>query len=345
MNYEKRLAFVVFLILLQIVQSVERFECNILEPACRRKLEQKARGISERKNNGQCNYQDLWLIPGRADASCTRPDAKKLVEIDPRQVKITPAIVKFPGCFTIEIKNVRILNDKDVLTNSFFAKSEYYWLNVKQFSELKCQNASNNGCGGYGNNCYYCDICESLNAATEVSDAVKIHNELTDQFKGLNCPKHAGLYTFKKEFCFNDWSSFDQNGDCQLDFLQTDQTDLKSALTSLQQIGYGTVVAKVRLAYNATGAIARKRDAKANQIKRMVERELAERKKSWDINRGQFEKFQQWYIDYRQNIWHREEYLPWLLYENELACLRLTFDVCERNPRPKPYGGQGYTCD
>lgn len=81
-----------------------------------------------------------------------RPDAKKLVDIDPRQVHIKPAVVKFPGCFTVEIRNVRVHDNHDVLSNSFFAKSEYQWLNLKEFSDVKCQNASNNGCGGFGNN-------------------------------------------------------------------------------------------------------------------------------------------------------------------------------------------------
>uniref|UniRef100_A0A915E551 DUF7753 domain-containing protein n=1 Tax=Ditylenchus dipsaci TaxID=166011 RepID=A0A915E551_9BILA len=131
-----------------------------------------------------------------------------------------------------------------------------------------------------------------------------------------------------------------------MDFLDSDKSDIKSALSSLQQIGYGTVVAKIRLAYNATKSIERKKALKESQIEKTVLNELEERRKTWDISKGQFEKFQQWYVDYRKNIWHREEYLPWLLYENEISCLRLTFDVCERLPRQRlPYSGQGYTCD
>lgn len=59
------------------------------------------------------------------------------------------------------------------------------------------------------------------------------------------------------------------------------------------------------MASNATGTIARKRTLKEAQIERMVAAELEERKQNWDINKGQFDKFQQWYIDYRKNIWHR----------------------------------------
>ena len=74
-----------------------------------------------------------------------RPNARRLVEIDPRQVKIRPPLIRFPGCFTVEIKNLRVLKNDDVLGNSFFAKSEYQWLNVKQFGSMKCQNATSNG--------------------------------------------------------------------------------------------------------------------------------------------------------------------------------------------------------
>lgn len=83
-----------------------------------------------------------------------RAGAKKLVDIDHRQVSIQPPIVKFPGCFVVEIKNIRIYDSVEVLGSSIFAKAEYQWLNVKEFANLKCQNASSNGCGGFGNNWY-----------------------------------------------------------------------------------------------------------------------------------------------------------------------------------------------
>uniref|UniRef100_A0A7E4VPI5 DUF7753 domain-containing protein n=1 Tax=Panagrellus redivivus TaxID=6233 RepID=A0A7E4VPI5_PANRE len=336
------LCIVVVVALLTLLDAIDPLQCDVFDPACRARIQAAGNGHSVRhRAQNKCQYQDIWLIPGRADASCTRPDAKRLVDIDPRQVHIKPAVVKFPGCFTVEIRNVRVHDSSEVLSNSFFAKSEYQWLNVKEFSDVKCQNATNNGCGGYGNNCYYCDICESLRAIDKNGDS----EGFSEQFRGLNCPRKAGYYTFRKEFCFNDWTAFDADGDCQMDFLQSDKSDYKGALQSLQQIGYGTVVAKIRMAYNATNAINNKRSTKEAQIEATVMRELEERRRNWDINRGQFEKFQSWYIEYRKNIWHREEYLPWLLYENEISCLRVTFDVCERVPRRKPYGGAGYTCD
>lgn len=44
---------------------------------------------------------------------------------------------------------------------------------------------------------------------------------------------------YRKEFCFNDWSAFDTDNDCQFDFFQGDKlSDYRSAFASLQQIGY-----------------------------------------------------------------------------------------------------------
>uniref|UniRef100_A0A8R1DSR3 DUF7753 domain-containing protein n=2 Tax=Caenorhabditis japonica TaxID=281687 RepID=A0A8R1DSR3_CAEJA len=200
------------------------------------------------------------------------------------------------------MENVKDL--PEALDNSFFAKAEYQWWNVKDFSNMKCQNASNNGCGGYGNNCYFCDVCESL-TDLEHRDDETAQNTLAGQLKGINCPQKPGFYTFRKEFCFNDWSAFDADGDCEMDFLQGDRGDYKSAFGSLQQVGYGSVIAKIRLAFNATGSILRKRELKEEQIEATVAKELEERRRTWDVNNGQFDKFSQWYIEYRKNLWHK----------------------------------------
>ncbi|WKX95452.1 hypothetical protein Q1695_012144 [Nippostrongylus brasiliensis] len=322
-----------------------QLNCDILDPECRAQYRSGSKfNDLRRKVKNRCNYQDVWLIPGRADASCTRPGAKRVLDINPGQVHIKPEVVRVPGCFTLEIKNLRVKDDPDAIGNSFFAKAEYQWWNVKDFSNLKCQNASNNGCGGYGNNCFYCDVCHALteidHGDTDMSDTI------ANQLRGIKCPKRPGFYTFRKEFCFNDWSAFDSDGDCEMDFLQGDKGDYKGALASLQQVGYGSVIAKIRLAFNATGTIARKRLLKEAQIEETVAKELEERRRTWDVNNGQFDKFSQWYIEYRKNIWHKDDYLPWLLYENEISCLKITFDVCERPPRRINYGGRvRYTCE
>ena len=72
----------------------------------------------------------------------------------------------------------------------------------------------------------------------------------------MNCPSEPGYYTFRKQFCFNDWHWLDNNGyscandeasfiqsiprDCRLDFLSEaeDQNGLRAAMAALQQVGY-----------------------------------------------------------------------------------------------------------
>ncbi|PAV90122.1 hypothetical protein WR25_13326 [Diploscapter pachys] len=278
----------IFVISILVHFCVEaQLDCDILDPECRAKYRSGFRyNDLRRKVNSRCNYEDIWLIPGRADASCTHPGAKKILEINPSQVHIKPEVVKFPGCFTLEIKNLKKIDSSGDQTS------------------------------------------------------------LASQLKGINCPQHPGFYTFRKEFCFNDWSAFDTDGDCEMDFLAGDRGDYKGALASLQQVGYGSVIAKIRLAFNATGAVERKKRVKEAQIEETVARELEERRRTWDVNNGQFDKFSQWYIEYRKNLWHKDDYLPWLVYENEISCLKLTFDVCERPPRKIYYGTRNrYTCE
>ncbi|VDM67409.1 unnamed protein product [Strongylus vulgaris] len=265
--------------------------------------------------NSSRSFSNFFFQYKEGILDSARPGAKRVLEINPGQVRIKPDVVRLPGCFTLEIKNLRVKDDPDIIGNSFFAKAEYQWWNVKDFSNLKCQNASNNGCVYTWQSArrmnpfttdfvpFYCDVCQSL---TEIdSGDASVSDSIASQLKGISCPKRPGFYTFRKEFCFNDWAAFDSDGDCEMDFLQGDKGDYKGALASLQQVGYGSVIAKIRLAFNATGNIERKRILKEAQIEESVARELEERRRTWDVNNGQFDKFSQWYIEYRKNIWHK----------------------------------------
>lgn len=44
---------------------------------------------------------------------------------------------------------------------------------------------------------------------------------------------------------------------------------------------------------------------KEAQIEESVMKELEERRRTWDVNNGQFDRFRQWYIGYRKDIWHK----------------------------------------
>ncbi|KAK5982104.1 hypothetical protein GCK32_008651 [Trichostrongylus colubriformis] len=93
---------------------------------------------------------------------------------------------------------------------------------------------------------------------------------IASQLRGIKCPQRPCSYTFRKEFCFNHWSAFDSDGDCEMDFLQGDKGDYRGAFATLQQVCYNSVIAKIRLAFNATGAVERKRLLKDAQIEETV---------------------------------------------------------------------------
>jgi len=282
----------------------------------------------------------FWLIPGKAN-DCTKPSSKKLLTIDPSSVVISPNPVKLPGCFTISMK---VSVQQADVPRSFLSKVEYYWNNVPQFSSLPCQNSSANGCGGYGNNCVYCDICHNLQEIDKNSNKPQIAN----QFKDIDCPQKSGDYFLKKEFCFNDFSEFDKDHDCKLDFLQNGQagSNYKDAFKNLQQIGYGTVTAKFILSYNATPEQQKNMDKKLNDIAKSIDQELEKKRqeKQWALDNEQYQTFRDWYIQYRKDTWHKQDYLPWLLYYNEIGCMTVSFDVCDKQPTPAATGASSFQC-
>uniref|UniRef100_A0A0N5AKB7 Laminin N-terminal domain-containing protein n=1 Tax=Syphacia muris TaxID=451379 RepID=A0A0N5AKB7_9BILA len=50
-----------------------QLDCDILDPSCRARYRQNVEAIRPTLNSqSRCNYQDIWLIPGRADASCSK---------------------------------------------------------------------------------------------------------------------------------------------------------------------------------------------------------------------------------------------------------------------------------
>lgn len=282
----------------------------------------------------------FWLIPGKAN-DCTKPTGKKLLSVDANSVTITPNPIKLPGCFTL---NMKVDVQQVDVPKSFFAKVEYNWWNLPQFSSLPCQNSSANGCGGFGNNCYYCDICKSL---TDV-DTTTSKSNLVAQFKSLSCPDKAGPYNFKREFCFNDFSDLDKDNNCQLDFLENGQAgdNYQDSLKNLKQLGYGTVVAKFTLSYNATSDQSDKKKSKEAEIEKTIEKELEAKRKenNWAVDDAQYITFRNWYVQYRKDTWHKQEYLPWLLYYNEIGCMTVSFDVCDKQPTPAASGASAFQC-
>jgi len=129
----------------------------------------------------------------------------------------------------------------------------------------------------------------------------------------------------------------DEDHNCQIDLLEKAGEELgsyKSAFQALQQLGYGTVIAKFTLAHNATAPQEEKKRVKEEEITGVWTKELEQRRSTWDVGNGHFEKFREWYIQYQKDLWHKNKYLPWLVFTNEMACLSVTFDVCDKEPTP-----------
>jgi hypothetical protein len=173
-------------------------------------------------------------------------------------------------------------------------------------------------------------------------------SQLVGQFKNIDCPQKAGPYILKREFCFNDFSDFDKDKDCKLDFLQNNQagTNYKDAVKNLQQLGYGTVVSKFILSYNATRDQQQNKRTKEAEIAKQIDAELEKKREEnhWALDDDQYKKFRDWYIDYRKNTWHKMDYLPWLLYYNEIGCMTVSFDVCDKQPTPASTGASSFQC-
>jgi len=321
----------IFLIGIFLLESYADAACDPRLPHC------KDQGSS---SGPRKDCKPFWLIPGKAN-DCTKPSKNKLLSIDANSVTITPNPIKLPGCFTL---NMKVDVQQVDVPKNFFAKVEYNWWNLPQFSSLPCQNSSANGCGGYGNNCYYCDICNSLQDVDKVSGK----STIVSQFKSLSCPKKAGPYNFKREFCFNDFSDLDKDNDCQFDILQNGQAaeNYKDALKNLKQAGYGTVVAKFTLSYNATDTQVDKKKSKEGEIEKTIEKELEAKRKenNWAVDDKQYITFRNWYVQYRKDTWHKQEYLPWLLYYNEIGCMTVSFDVCDKQPTPASSGASAFQC-
>uniref|UniRef100_A0A915K6B8 DUF7753 domain-containing protein n=1 Tax=Romanomermis culicivorax TaxID=13658 RepID=A0A915K6B8_ROMCU len=192
---------------------------------------------------------------------------------------------------------------------------------------------------------FYCDVCNSLEKLKHDPSVSK--DQLGRQFSDLTCPSKAGVYSFSREFCFNDFREFDKDNDCQFDFLQEDglAKTYKDALKNLQQVGYGTVTAKFTLSTNATDDQEKQKFNKEQEIERDIERDLTKRRleNGWDVDNEQYLVFKRWFTQLRKDQWHKQEYLPWLLYYNRVGCLSVSFNVCDKEPTPLSRG-QTWQC-
>ncbi|VDP12260.1 unnamed protein product, partial [Soboliphyme baturini] len=163
--------------------------CNPFLPHCR----DKGQSSSEM---AKPKCKPRYLIAGKA-TDCTKPGRQKIIDIDVTTVVIRPNPPQFPGCLTVEfVVNVRSNN----LPQSFFTKVEFASFNIPQISKLPCFNALDNGCGGYGNNCYYCDVCNVLG---ELQANRNLKGEFASQFGDVRCPRQPGRYKVQRKICLD----------------------------------------------------------------------------------------------------------------------------------------------
>jgi len=161
----------------------------------------------------------------------------------------------------------------------------------------------------------------------------------------VSCPNRPGLYTVTRQLCFNDYSVLDKDHNCQIDFLEdlaktdsgkADAETVKAAYRALLNKGFSTLVARFYLSYNATADQLQKKAAKEAEIEANADADIAKQRQSKQLNvtDGDLASFRKWYVQYQKDKWHKDKYLPWLVYENELACLKVTFTVCDKEPVP-----------
>lgn len=48
----------------------QQIDCDILNPRCQERYRQMMHATTLKSKVSQCSQKDIWLIPGKADASC-----------------------------------------------------------------------------------------------------------------------------------------------------------------------------------------------------------------------------------------------------------------------------------
>lgn len=287
-----------------------------------------------------CDYPPIWLIPGTADTSCTRDVSfsRSVFDIHESTVKITPEFIQLPGEFNIHFE-ASLKEGIANIPSQYLAKAEYSWLNFPDMQNLKCQETDPNGCGGYGNNCVYCDLCNELEELDSSSVKPRFQ-QFVQQVRGMKCPEKIGRYRYRRSFCLNSWRAFDEDGDCKLDFVRDLSGDYRRVFRALRQDSWGTLEAKFHLSHDATLEQQQKKEAFQADVRRNITANFERAFQGRPIPQQRIERrFRQ-----RVNAWHKKFYLPWLAYENQVSCLKVSFDVCDKQPVPSTQWGRKWEC-
>jgi len=223
--------------------------------------------------------------------------------------------LQFPGCFVLKAE-VQLLQE---LNTNMFGNIQFQWTSLPQVNNLKCEKQEQNGCGGVGNNCYYCDICKGIVQLQEDK-----HIKRQDEF---HCPTKPKIYRLERQFNISDWSGLDENHNGVIDFLEDDNLQkVRDYLKAINVVGFGTLSIQFQIATNATSAQQTAKHAEEMRIRADVARKYQFNQKSPDSVRRE--------ADSEVHYWHRNSYLPWLLKTNQVACVTFFFDICLNEPSP-----------
>jgi hypothetical protein len=287
----------------------------------------------------------FYIIP-KSSESCLPSNIEETIYIDPdkfilRNSEDKSTVLAFPGCIDIEAE-VQLLKP---LEANLIAYDEFKWLQAPakvDFDELDCKNVSNNGCGGAGNRCYYCDACNQLEVLNEEKNVKE-----DDRF---NCPEKKGLYTYKDKICVKDWGDLDKDGDGEPDFF-TDPLfqDYKNLLDLWSYKGFGTMLVRFMLAHNTSKdqqrSVETEKSVVTASVKSMsdhdfdafVQRMASEGKDKWrpkelyGTPEQKRTQLRQAYLNNELLSVHKR-WLARMLQQNLMACVQVAFDICDSRP-------------
>jgi len=273
-------------------------------------------------NNGKSPKQ-FWLIP-RDPINCLPQDLQTIIYVDKDKVSLTDCstgskTLKFPGCARLKA-DVQVLQE---LSTNLFANIQFQWANLPSATEsIKCTKQEPNGCGGIGNNCFYCDVCKSLQ---QLQNDHKFSKNLnSDHFE---CPTQPKIYKLEKTLNVTDWSALDSNNNGVIDLLEDDNLQkVRDYLKAVDVAGFGTLSVNFQIATNATAKQKSQKSAEEEKIRNDVARKYQPGQRS----AAEIRREAQTEINY----WHKNSYLPWLLKTNQIACVTFLFDVCLNEPSP-----------
>jgi len=272
------------------------------------------------KTPQQGDLKTFWLIP-RDPVSCLMSDRSEVIYVDKDKVSVQDCntgsrTLQFPGCTKLRAE-IQLLQD---LTTNLFANIQFQWQSLPQANNLKCEKSESNGCGGVGNNCYYCDICKSI---VSIQNDPRLRIQQQDQFQ---CPTKPKIYKMEKTLDVKDWHGLDENNNGVIDFLEDGNfQNIRDYLKSIDATGFGTLVINFQLATNATSAQQQQKASEELRIRNDVARKYASGQKSADEIQAE--------QDSEVSYWHRNSYLPWLIKVNQVGCVNFIFDICLNQPQ------------